>query len=137
MYDGNDRRVTFISGLTALLGLWLLIAPWLVGAPSAAVARNGQIAGVLIALFSLMRIIFRRTALLSWANVLLAAWVTVAPWVYWHITPDLRTWNYTLVGIGIIALEAVGLTSSSLRHPWSPFHAKTSGSDSAELLRRR
>jgi hypothetical protein len=52
---------------------------------------------------------------MSWINALVGAWTAGAPWVFDQYSPDVQTWNYTIVGAVVAGLETLSLTSSAMR----------------------
>jgi hypothetical protein len=116
--SAHDRRVRIFSGITALLGVWLLTSPWIVGAPNQRVVTSAMGVGVLVVLFALGRLAWKRTAAFSWATLLLGAWTLMSPWVLARPTGDFRTWNYVIVGMLLAAMQAYSLTSSATQPNW-------------------
>ena len=111
----NRRVISASSAVIALLAAWLIVTPWMIGAPGARVATNGIICGALILTCSWIRFAYRHTSALSWINALVGAWVIGAAWVFGENSADVRTWNYSIVGVVVALLEAISLTSSAMR----------------------
>jgi hypothetical protein len=114
----HDRRIRVFEGVSALLGLWLIVAPFAIGAPGESVARSGMIVGVLILILAAIRFTYKHTAAMSWGMVVLGAWTIMSPWVLRQTSGDFRTWNYVLVGLIVVAMEAYSLTSSTTQPNW-------------------
>jgi hypothetical protein len=114
----HDRRIRVFESASALLGLWLIVAPFVVGAPGQQVATSGMIGGMLILIAAGIRFIYKHTAAVGWGMVLLGAWTIMSPWVLGETSGDVRTWNYILVGVIVVALEAYSLTSSTTQPNW-------------------
>lgn len=106
--------ISLSSAVVALLAGWLVVCPWIIGAPGPRIATTGVICGVLILICSVIRLVYRHTSAMSWVNALLGAWLLGAAWVFSENGPDAHTWNYTIAGIIIAALETLSLTSSAL-----------------------
>lgn len=77
------QQVVWTSGINVVLGLWLVIAPFLLGYSGLTAALwNDVLIGALIAILAGIR-----TAKplqqegISWTNVVLGAWLIVAPFV--------------------------------------------------------
>lgn len=70
------------SLITLLAGLWLFLSPWVYGGSGSAGAWNGWIAGAVISLFALLRIIRPSATGLSWLNSILGIWIFFSPWVF-------------------------------------------------------
>jgi hypothetical protein len=114
--DTSGRPVVSVSSaVIALLGLWLIITPWTVGAPGLSVATSGIICGAIILVCSGIRFAYRHTSTMSWINALVGAWTAGAPWVFDQYSPDVHTWNYTILGVVVAGLETLSLTSSAMR----------------------
>jgi hypothetical protein len=114
----HESRVRALSATNAVLGVWLIISPWVVGAPGQSVATSGIVAGVLTFIFAIVRFARKHTAVMSWANVLVGAWTVMSPWIFGEASGDFRTWNYVIVGVLIVLIEAYSLTSSSTQPNW-------------------
>jgi SPW repeat len=114
----HDARVRVLSGINALLGLWLIVTPWIIGAPHENAAINGMTVGALTSIFALVRFGRKHTSILSWINLLLGAWLAMAPWVLGEPSGDARTWNYVIVGMLIAAMETYSLTSTTTQPNW-------------------
>ncbi len=113
---GAPRRgVELLSIFNVVLGLWLIGSVWALGTTNAAIARNTLACGVLVSVCGTLRFIYRGSALLSWINAAVAAWLVVSPWVFGTLGLDGETWNCTVVGVVIASIETISLTSSSLR----------------------
>jgi hypothetical protein len=111
--ETHDNRVRVLSSVNVLLGLWLIVFPWIVGAPGPNVATSGIAAGVLTLLFAVLRFARKHSTGMSWANVLIGAWTMMTPWAFGENSADIRTFNYVVVGLLIVAMEAYSLTSSA------------------------
>lgn len=114
----HDTRVRLLSSVNALLGLLLILFPWIVGAPGPRVGTNGIAVGVVVLISAGVRFAQKHTNTMSWTNVLLGAWTVMSPWVLGQYSGDFRTWNYVIVGVLIVAIEAYSLTSSTTQPNW-------------------
>lgn len=100
-----DDDVVVPSAINVLIGVWLCFAPFLVGYGLEDTRLNSIVCGVAIALFAYLRAArAARSALLSWANVALGAWLFVSGFVL-HARP-IPTLNETICG-GLVALLAL------------------------------
>ena len=76
------RRNRLPALLTMAAGLWLAVAPLLLGyAPFEAVAWHNAFIGLLVAALAASRAFGTTGAWADWVNVLLGAWMLVAPYL--------------------------------------------------------
>ncbi|MGN6444767.1 SPW repeat protein [Amnibacterium sp.] len=108
--------VSASSGINVLAGLWLIVAPWVAGYSGQTGATWNEVAvGVAVSLIGLCRMLAPiSTMMLSLVNLVLGAWMIVAPWL-----PNLHTgvtalsvWNQVITGIVIAALAIWSASSS-------------------------
>ena len=89
--------------LAALTGIWLMASPSVLDYADLARA-NDRILGPVVASLATIAI-WELTRPLRWVNVVLAAWLLIAPWLLGH-PPDAR-WNSLATGILILACSLV------------------------------
>jgi len=110
----GSSRVT--AAFSAIIGIWLFISPWVYGAAHNPDAWNNWIVGFLITLFALIRYSNPfRAASLGWANMVLAIWVFISPWIFRYTGNTDRFVNSLCVGIVVFVLAVYG--ASSIRRP--------------------
>ena len=90
--------------VAAVLGIWLMCAPAVLdyrGLP----ADHDHIAGPLIATFALVAA-FEITRSLRWCNVVIGAWLLIAPWLLGYSEGNTQ-WNSVATGAAIVAVSVV------------------------------
>lgn len=120
-HDGGSPRaaVKGASSLVVLAGLWLAVSPWLLGyGDQAGSAVNSVLVGLLVAVLAAVRVARPRSSpLLSWANVLLGAWLIAAPFVL--VADGLGGtavyWNQAVVGVVVVVLATISAMASTER----------------------
>ncbi|MBV8841831.1 MAG: SPW repeat protein [Bryobacterales bacterium] len=71
------------SALNALAGIWLFVSPWCYGGYKSPAAWNSWIVGIVIVLFSAIRIAAPAgTRAASVLNLLLGAYIFASPWIF-------------------------------------------------------
>ena len=87
---------------SAALGIWLMFVPSVFGTYGAA-ASNDHLIGPLVVTFAVIALgeIGRPV---RWLNVLLGAWLMVAPWILGGGVPASR-WNEVLAGAALLVLS--------------------------------
>ena len=74
-----DDAITIPSAINVVVGVWLAFSPFLLGYELEDSRLNAIITGAAVALLAYLRAArAARTPLLSWANVVLGAWLVVA-----------------------------------------------------------
>lgn len=121
--QAGRQQVVWTSGINVLLGLWLVIAPFLLGYSGLTAALWNDVAvGALIAILAGIR-----TAKplqqegISWTNVVLGAWLIVAPFVLGYGAAQAQPGSATGAALSndiIVGLLVVVLAS------WSGFASK-------------
>ncbi len=102
----NRQRILWDSGTNIFLELWLLVAPFLLlYAGVTAALWNDVIVGLAVATFAAIRVggAFRQAGM-SWTNVVLGAWLVVAPFVLGYAGVSSALWNDVLIGLLVIIL---------------------------------
>ncbi len=96
-----------------VLGLWLLVSPWMLAyAAHETATANAVIVGAAVAVAAAAAI-YAFQLWEEWANVALAAWLIVSPWVLKFEALQTATWNQVAVGI---AVGALALWSANVEH---------------------
>lgn len=104
------------SGLNVILGIWLVIAPLVVYFASPAALWNEVIVGIILFALALSRTSALRVTWPSWVNLVLGAWLVIAPFVLGDNNTS-AIWTQVISGllIGLLALWSVTATRSALR----------------------
>jgi hypothetical protein len=109
------------SVLNLFAGIWLCISPHIMGFTHLYQALwNGLLVGVAVILLSVVRLSnSARLQALSWINVLLGAWLIVAPFALRYDSVALPRWNDIILGIivGLLGLWAALTPQSMARAP--------------------
>jgi hypothetical protein len=106
----SDRhsQVKWASGLNILAGLWLMASPWVLAYVdiSEPARWNSLLVGMAVVVIAGIRFFLGYQAgWLSWANVVLGFWLTMAPFILQYETVT-GFWNSVLVGLLIAFLGA-------------------------------
>ena len=118
----DDRSATqYRDAANLILGLWLAISPWVLSYMTETTpSLNANIVGVIIAVAAAAALVsFHKWE--EWANVALAAWLIVSPFVLDFASHANALWNQIIVGllVGALALWTAittpgeGLTTGS------------------------
>ena len=108
-----------ISFINLLLGIWLIISTFVLTFFSnlPAAQWNNVIVGILVGLFSVVRLSGDPRACWSWSNVVLGIWLIISPFVlgFSGIAPAM--WHNVIVGIivGLLALSKALLPSRTVQ----------------------
>src|SRR5512138_3743071 len=91
----NDEQVRFGSGMNIMLALWLIFSPFLLGyAGNVLAVANALIVGIAVLVLASLRTVRpARSALPSWINLLLGAWLAVSPFALRLTSVDTAMWN--------------------------------------------
>jgi hypothetical protein len=108
------------SGLNVVAGIWLLAAPFVLGYSHIGQALwNDLLVGAALVITALIRATTpRRSASLGWVNMLLGAWLIIAPFVLLYTgaeplaSPGAATANDVVVGVIVVALATWSLKAS-------------------------
>jgi hypothetical protein len=99
--SGLDN-VPWTLGVSTVLGIWLMFVPAVLQTSGAA-ADNDHLVGALVVTFAV--IAWGQIArIVRWINVILGAWIVVAPWLlaggaeWWR-------WNHLAVGVALVLLS--------------------------------
>ncbi|HEX7968938.1 MAG TPA: SPW repeat protein [Stellaceae bacterium] len=122
----RDRANRWQDWTNLALGIWLFLSPWILrfdaGVPqgdagAAAAASNASwdawVCGIVIALVALSAI-SRMEFWQEWINMLLGAWVFIAPWVLGFSSPNLvhAAWDHWIVGAVVFIVSAWSLSDT-------------------------
>lgn len=114
MTMNDDTGIKTTATISLLAGVWLFLSPWVYRVSSAPNAWNSWIFGILIVLFSLIRLWSPEgTRSLSVVNLILGAWTFVSPWVYGYMHDTGRFVNSLCVGAIVFVVAIIG---SSMGH---------------------
>lgn len=92
----------FQDWINLVLAAFLFVSPWLFGFTDNATASwNAWICGVLIAALALAAIAWF-AEWQEWINVVLGAWVAIAPWILGFGAAATATWIHVILGLAII-----------------------------------
>jgi hypothetical protein len=109
-YSGAaSRSAAMASGLNIIAGLWLIISPWVLNySQQNNAVWDAVVIGSAIAILALARTAApRQFEQLSWVNVLLGAWMVIAPFVLVYNAVGSTTgiyWNDIVTGLIVIGL---------------------------------
>ncbi|NML63230.1 SPW repeat protein [Massilia sp. RP-1-19] len=103
-----------------LLGAWLCVSPWVLGMPSDSPrAINAYAVGAamaVLAAFDLYKTYLWAVA----ANLLLAAWIAISPWVPAFFDRGAMMTNSVIVGVAVVMLGLWELKSDpDLHRQWA------------------
>jgi hypothetical protein len=98
---------TGISAISVLAGAWLVLAPFALGSSltglDAEARMNDVVVGIAIAVIAIVRMVAPyRTAWLGSINVILGAWLVVAPFALGH--GGFARWNDVIVGVVVVVV---------------------------------
>jgi len=113
-----------------VLGVWLFVSPWVLQfagsaattagaageatAPSIAVTNaswNAWILGVVIFLVAVSAL--RATTWQGWVNLVLGAWVFIAPWVLGFAGLQTAAWDHWVVGVLVVLFSIANVAMAS------------------------
>lgn len=95
------------------LGAVLFFAPWLFGtSDDVASSWNAWALGLLIVSVALWALAGPRAQLAEWSNVILGAWMALAPFVLGFTGLAAAAWTAYLVGGGVLILAAWALVEA-------------------------
>src|SRR5215472_6136327 len=104
------------SFLAVLAGLWFFLSPWIWGVYWNHTAWNSWIAGALIFIFAVSRMIHPGATILSWFNVALGVWTFASPWIFGYVDGTGRFVNSLCVGFIVFCTAIVGANSERGSH---------------------
>lgn len=106
--DNELKRARWASSANVVAGLWLIVAPFLLNFEGAQSAQwNHIVIGAAVALIALVRASDpEERPGMSWTNMVLGAWMIVAPFVLGYSDVNAAQTNSIIVGAVIMALGA-------------------------------
>src|SRR5579871_6065746 len=94
----SDNEVRFVNGLSILAGIWLVVAPFVIHYASTGNQWQEVVFGAAIIVVSLVRLAMPKITWPSWINLLIGAWLIIAPWTIPN-TSIAAKWNEVILGI--------------------------------------
>lgn len=112
------------SSANVLLGIWLIIAPFaLAYSHTASAAWNDIIVGAVIVVAAGARAAApANNVVLSWLNVLLGAWLVIAPFALGNRAVAANVWNDVVVGLIVVCLAAWSAVAGQRLHGGGGMH---------------
>jgi hypothetical protein len=109
------------SAANVVLGIWLAVSPFaLAFTGTGAALWNDIIVGAAVIILGLVRQSrTEQSTWASWLNVVLGAWLVVAPYALGYSGVMYALWNDIVVGLGIIVLAAWSLFETHESHPFA------------------
>lgn len=90
--------------VNALVGAWLIASPWLLGFQGEPNAQaNAVIVGILL-IAAALGAIFLPRAWEEWTEVVLGAWLVIAPWVLGYSAMQVAMLSSVISGVVIVIL---------------------------------
>ncbi len=92
--------------INLVLAVCLFASPWALGfAAEAMPAWNAWIVGIVLGIFAVATLsMFAEWE--EWANLVLAAWLVVSPWVLQFATNQSAMWTHVVIGLLVAAMSA-------------------------------
>jgi SPW repeat len=121
----NRPRAHWHDWLNAVLAVWLFVSPWVlnfggvvdggVGTTAAIAMTAAWNAWVLSVIVFVLAITAARQlgSGPEWLNVLLGAWIFIAPWVLGFVGFPAAAWDHWIVGAAIAIVGFLGLSTTS------------------------
>jgi uncharacterized membrane protein HdeD (DUF308 family) len=110
-----------LNWLVGLAGLWEVIAVFILGyTASPAALWNALIVGVALLVLGVWAALSNREATdktLDWINVIIGAWLIIAPFILGYTAIAAAMWNDIIVGIVVIVFEVWAATTLGRQHP--------------------
>lgn len=108
----NEKR--WQDWLMLVLGVWLFFSPFILQFTSytAMAAWNSYILGIAVAAFAVIALVAPRMWE-EWTNLVLGAWLVVAPFLLGYSGESTAAWSHVIVGI-VIAADAIWAMASSV-----------------------
>lgn len=104
------------TGLNLVLAAWLFISPWIVVPSTLASSVNAWASGAVIFVAAMASMRSSRPEDVKWMNVLLGAWVFIAPWILGFAAVGGAAWNAWIVGAAIALLALWSGSEIASRH---------------------
>lgn len=111
-------QVQTASSTNVLLGIWLIIAPFaLAYFHTASAVWNDIIVGAVIVVAAGVRVSAPSNNVgLSWLNVVLGAWLVIAPFALGNRAITANVWNDVVVGLVVVCLAAWSAVAGQRLH---------------------
>lgn len=111
--------VRWTSGTNIVAGVWLVAAPFILDYSNIAGAVwNDILVGVIVAILAWIRV---GSPLLNegvgWTNLVLGAWLILAPFVIGYSANTAALWNDVIIGFVVAVLAAMSAVSSQHFEP--------------------
>jgi len=107
-------------------GIWIFATPWMFGyASNATAAWNAWTLGVLVTVVGLWALSVPESKGAEWSQLILGAWVFVAPWILGFAGTAAIAWNAWIIGAIVAVLAGWVLLEqqpSTATHHGSPQH---------------
>jgi hypothetical protein len=104
------RNLMLMDWVNLVLAVALLVSPWVLAFPAGAATYNAVIAGLIIGLVAIGAIVaFAQWE--EWVNLVLGAWVFIAPFVLGFADATTALWTHVIIGLVVAVLAAVELWS--------------------------
>lgn len=120
----TKSQVQTASSTNALIGIWLIIAPFaLAYFHTASAVWNDIIVGAVILLAAGARAAAPSSNVgLSWLNVVLGAWLVIAPFALGNGAITANVWNDAVVGLAVVCLAAWSAVAGQRLHGGGGMH---------------
>lgn len=104
--------------LNAVLGVWVILSPWVLGYQDTRLAMiNALVVGLALSAAALGAIFVPR-AWEEWTEVVLGAWLVIAPWVFGFSTHYQATLGTVATGLVVVALALWTLLTDKDYRSW-------------------
>ena len=101
-----------------VLGIWLFIVPWVIAPVAAGVTGwNAWLIGAAIFFVSLWALAMPSSPWPEWINIVLGAWLFIAPWVLGYAIGSTRSWDAWIVGVVVVVLATWAVAVKSGYNP--------------------
>lgn len=95
--EENRGSIQSMSIINLILGAWLIVSPWFLNYSTAAI-WNQEILGIIVAVFSLVRLFAPSQQWASFINGLAGIWLIIGPFII-GFNHAVAYWNSIIVGI--------------------------------------
>lgn len=104
--------------VNALLGVWVVLSPWALGYQDTRVAMVNALVVGLALIAAALGAIFVPRAWEEWTEVVLGAWLVMAPWVLGFSMLYQATLSTVVTGLVIVALALWALLTDKDLRSW-------------------
>lgn len=110
-----------ISIINLILGIWLIIAPYALSYQTTAAYWSEVVTGILVIIFSLVRLAVPKLAWPSWLNGLAGVWLIISPFILSY-AGTASYWNQIIFGVivAILGFSNVGSVQHHHGHQGHP-----------------